>query len=174
MKYFIINGKPCSGKDTFVNFCLEELGTFGKLISTVDFVKKIAIKCGWDGTKDSKNRKFLSDLKDLLTNWGDIPYTKTLQEIKLFYYDLEYYDVEDSGVVFIMSREPEEISRFEKELGAKSILIRRNAVEFNEQSNHADSEVLNHKYHYIIDNNGTLEELKIKAKEFCNYIKNEL
>ena len=174
MKYFIINGRPRSGKDTFVNFCLEELGAFGKLISTVDFVKKIAIKCGWDGTKDSKNRKFLSDLKDLLTNWGDIPYTKTLQEIKLFYYDLEYYDVEDSGVVFIMSREPEEISRFEKELGAKSILIRRNAVEFNEQSNHADSEVLNHKYHYIIDNNDTLEELKIKAQEFCNYIKNEL
>ena len=174
MKYFIVNGKPCSGKDTFVNFCLEELGAFGKLISTVDFVKKIAIKCGWDGTKDSKNRKFLSDLKDLLTNWGDVPYTKTLQEIKLFYYDLEYYDIEDSGVVFIMSREPEEISRFEKELGAKSILIRRNAVEFNEQSNHADSEVLNHKYHYIIDNNGTLEELKIKAQEFCNYIKNEL
>ena len=174
MKYFIVNGKPCSGKDTFVNFCLEELGAFGKLISTVDFVKKIATKCGWDGTKDSKNRKFLSDLKDLLTNWGDVPYTKTLQEIKLFYYDLEYYDVENSGVVFIMSREPEEISRFEKELGAKSILIRRNAVEFNEQSNHADSEVLNHKYHYIIDNNDTLEELKIKAKEFCNYIKNEL
>ena len=174
MKYFIVNGKPCSGKDTFVNFCLEELGAFGKLISTVDFVKKIAIKCGWDGTKDSKNRKFLSDLKDLLTNWGDVPYTKTLQEIKFFYYDLEYYDIEDSGVVFIMSREPEEISRFEKELGAKSILIRRNAVEFNEQSNHADSEVLNHKYHYIIDNNDTLEELKIKAREFCNYIKNEL
>ena len=174
MKYFIINGRPRSGKDSFVNFCLEELGAFGKLISTVDFVKKIAIKCGWDGTKDSKNRKFLSDLKDLLTNWGDIPYTKTLQEIKLFYYDLEYYDIEDSGVVFIMSREPEEISRFEKELGAKSILIRRNAVEFNEQSNHADSEVLNHKYHYIIDNNDTLEELKIKAQEFCNYIKKEL
>ena len=174
MKYFIINGRPRSGKDTFVNFCLEELGAFGKLISTVDFVKKIATECGWDGTKDLKNRKFLSDLKDLLTNWGDVPYTKTLQEIKLFYYDLEYYDVENSGVVFIMSREPEEISRFEKELGAKSILIRRNAVEFNEQSNHADSEVLNHKYHYIIDNNDTLEELKIKAKEFCNYIKKEL
>ena len=174
MKIAVVNGFPQVGKDEFVQCCLSELGAVGKLISTVDFVKEIAVRCGWDGTKTPQNRKFLSDLKDLLTNWGDIPYTKTLQEIKLFYYDLEYYDVEDSGVVFIMSREPEEISRFEKELGAKSILIRRNAVEFNEQSNHADSEVLNHKYHYIIDNNGTLEELKIKAKEFCNYIKNEL
>ena len=166
MKYFIVNGRPCSGKDTFVNFCLKELGPYGKRISTVDFVREIAVRCGWDGTKTPQNRKFLSDLKDLLTNWGDVPYKKTLQEVKLFYYDLECYDVENNGVVFIMSREPEEISRFEKELGAKSVLIRRNAVEFNEQSNHADSEVLNHKYDYIIENNGTIDELKEKAKEF--------
>ena len=174
MKYFIVNGKPRSGKDTFVNFCLEELGAFGKLISTVDFVKKIATECGWDGIKDLKNREFLSNLKDLLTEWGDVPYKRTLQEIDMFKFDLDYWDVSDKGVVFIMCREPKEIERFERELNAKSILIRRASVEFEQQSNHADSEVLNHKYHYIIDNNGTLEGLKIKAQEFCNYIKNEL
>ena len=166
MKYFIINGKPRSGKDTFVNFCLEELGAFGKLISTVDFVKKIATECGWDGTKDLKNRKFLSDLKDLLTNWGDVPYKKTLQEIDMFKFDLDYWDVSDKGVVFIMCRESKEIERFEQELNAKSVLIRRASVEFEQQSNHADSEVLNHKYDYIIENNGTIDELKEKAKEF--------
>lgn len=166
MKYFIINGRPRSGKDTFVNFCLEELGAFGKLISTVDFVKKIATECGWDGTKDLKNRKFLSDLKDLLTNWGDVPYKKTLQEIDMFKFDLDYWDVSDKGVVFIMCREPKEIERFERELNAKSVLIRRASVEFEQQSNHADSEVLNHKYDYIIENNGTIDELKEKAKEF--------
>lgn len=166
MKYFIINGRPRSGKDTFVNFCLEELGAFGKLISTVDFVKEIATECGWDGTKDLKNRKFLSDLKDLLTNWGDVPYKKTLQEIDMFKFDLDYWDVSDKGVVFIMCREPKEIERFERELNAKSVLIRRASVEFEQQSNHADSEVLNHKYDYIIENNGTIDELKDKAKEF--------
>ena len=166
MKYFIINGRPRSGKDTFVNFCLEELGAFGKLISTVDFVKKIATECGWDGTKDLKNRKFLSDLKDLLTNWGDVPYKKTLQEIDMFKFDLDYWDVSDKGVVFIMCREPKEIERFERELNAKSLLIRRASVEFEQQSNHADSEVLNHKYDYIIENNGTVDELKEKAKGF--------
>lgn len=166
MKYFIINGRPRSGKDTFVNFCLEELGAFGKLISTVDFVKKIATECGWDGIKDSKNRKFLSDLKDLLTNWGDVPYKKTLQEIDMFKFDLDYWDVSDKGVVFIMCREPKEIERFERELNAKSVLIRRASVEFEQQSNHADSEVLNHKYDYIIENNGTVDELKEKAKGF--------
>ena len=166
MKYFIINGRPRSGKDTFVNFCLEELGAFGKLISTVDFVKKIATECGWDGTKDLKNRKFLSDLKDLLTNWGDVPYKKTLQEIDMFKFDLDYWDVSDKGVVFIMCREPKEIERFERELNAKSVLILRASVEFEQQSNHADSEVLNHKYDYIIENNGTVDELKEKAKDF--------
>lgn len=166
MKYFIINGRPRSGKDTFVNFCLEELGAFGKLISTVDFVKKIATKCGWDGTKDSKNRKFLSDLKDLLTNWGDVPYKKTLQEIDMFKFDLDYWDVSDKGVVFIMCREPKEIERFERELNAKSVLIWCASVEFEQQSNHADSEVLNHRYNYIIENDGTVDELKEKAKEF--------
>ena len=166
MKYFIINGRPRSGKDTFVNFCLEELGAFGKLISTVDFVKKIATECGWDGTKDLKNRKFLSDLKDLLTNWGDVPYKKTLQEIDMFKFDLDCWNVSDKGVVFIMCREPKEIERFERELNAKSLLIRRASVEFEQQSNHADSEVLNHKYDYIIENNGTIDELKEKAKGF--------
>ena len=166
MKYFIINGRPRSGKDSFVNFCLEELGAFGKLISTVDFVKKIATECGWDGTKDLKNRKFLSDLKDLLTNWGDVPYKKTLQEIDTFKFDLNCWNVSDKGVVFIMCREPKEIERFERELNAKSVLIRRASVEFEQQSNHADSEVLNHKYDYIIENNGTIDELKEKAKDF--------
>ena len=166
MKYFIINGRPRSGKDTFVNFCLEELGALGKLISTVDFVKEIATRCGWDKTKTPKNRKFLSDLKDLLTNWGDVPYKKTLQEIDMFKFDLDYWDVSDKGVVFIMCREPKEIERFERELNAKSVLIRRASVEFEQQSNHADSEVLNHKYDYIIENNGTVDELKEKAKEF--------
>lgn len=166
MKYFIINGRPRSGKDTFVNFCLEELGAFGKLISTVDFVKEIAVRCGWDKTKTLKNRKFLSDLKDLLTNWGDVPYKKTLQEIDMFKFDLDYWDVSDKGVVFIMCREPKEIERFERELKAKSVLIRRASVEFEQQSNHADSEVLNHKYDYIIENNGTIDELKEKVKDF--------
>lgn len=174
MKYFIVNGYPRSGKDTFVNFCLEELGAFGKLISTVDFVKKIAYKCGWNGEKTPENRKFLSDLKDLLTQWADVPYRKTLQEIEFSRFDLNYYDVENYGVVFIMSREPDEISRFEKEIGAKSVLVKRNSVESNNQSNHADLNVLNHEYNYIIDNSGTLDELKTKAKEFCNKIKNEV
>ena len=46
MKIVVVNGFPQVGKDEFVLCCLSELGAFGKLISTVDFVKEIAAKCG--------------------------------------------------------------------------------------------------------------------------------
>lgn len=175
MKVFVINGFPRSGKSQFVEYCNNELAPWCCEISTVDFVKNIAEKCGWTGEKTPKNRKFLSDLKDLLTDWEDVPYQKVLNKINDFKYLLNQFDLSDNkAVIFIMSREPEEITRFEKELNAESILIRRKSVEFNQQSNHADSEVLNHKYHYIIENNSTLEELKNKAKNFCNYLKNNI
>ena len=42
----------------------------------------------------------------------------------------------------------------------------RPSVENNEQSNHADQEVMNFNYDYIIDNDGTIEDLKKKANSF--------
>lgn len=170
MKIIIVNGFPQSGKDTFVNFCLKELRNFGKSISTVDFVKEIALKCGWNGEKTPKDRKFLSDLKMLLTEWNDVPYKKVVKEIDMFKYDLEYYDVEENGVVFIMCREPREINKLRVALDAKTLIIRRLEVEKREQSNVADSDILNYIYDYQINNDGTLEELQTKAIEFLKNI----
>ena len=66
MEIIVINGYPESGKDTFVNLCKNIVGeSFVKNISTVDFVKEVAMLCGWDGTKTPKNRKFLSDLNHI-------------------------------------------------------------------------------------------------------------
>ena len=73
-----------------------------------------------------------------------------------------------------MCREPQEIKKFVDRLGAKTVCVRRKEAENAAVSNHADANVLDYEYDYYIDNNDTLEELKIKAKEFCNYIKNEL
>ena len=74
MRVVIINGKSSVGKDCFVTMCKEILGAeYVCNVSTVDFVKEVAEFCGWDGTKTPENRKFLSDLKDLLTDWNDIP-----------------------------------------------------------------------------------------------------
>ena len=159
----VVNGYPRSGKDTFVNFCKEKLGAFGVSVSTVDFVKYLAAQSGWDGTKTPKNRKFLSDLKDLLTEWNDVPWKKVEEVFESIKVECFQYGLRDSDFfLFIHSREPKEIERFQKEYGALTILIDREEVE-GKQSNHSDAEVMNFNYDYIINNDGTLEELKMKA-----------
>ena len=77
VKVVVINGRPGCGKTTFEQICQDmckpNLSNFQEerivqvaITSTVDFVKEIALNCGWDGSKTLENRRFLSDLKDLL------------------------------------------------------------------------------------------------------------
>lgn len=166
MKIVVINGMPQAGKDQFVQFCQEH--TFWcQNLSTVDFVKQVAKYCGWDGEKTPKNRAFLSDLKDLLTQWNDVPFKDIQRRLSLFEAEARSYDFStDDVVAFIHCREPKEIDKFVTEMGAMTLLIRREAVESRNQSNHADAEVFNYAYDYTIDNNGTLAELDKKAVEF--------
>ena len=169
MKVFVINGMPRAGKDTFVEMCqIEALWCLN--VSTVDFVKKLAGQCGWDGTKTPENRAFLSDLKDLLTRWGDVPFKEVCRAINLFKLEMELYDFNpDEGVVFIHCREPEEIQKFVEYYNAQTLLMRREAIETKEQSNHADAEVFNCNYDFVVENNGTLDELKQKAIWFLEH-----
>lgn len=169
MKIVVVNGFPRSGKDTFVNCCSRYLDNKCLNISTVDFVKELAAECGWDGTKTLKNRKFLSDLKDLLTEWDDIPYKKVEQSINVFCKANEIFN-NTKIVAFIHCREPQEIQKFKDRMGAVTLLIRRAAVENDEHSNSADSNVLDYKYDYEIDNDGTLGELAIKARDFIDQL----
>lgn len=164
----VINGFPRSGKDEFVNQCKKFLGDRCTLYSSVDFVKELAKIAGWNGEKTPENRKFLSDLKDLLTKWADVPVRKMKQAVKVFSDDMDYYNV--NGIIFLMVREPEEIERLRNEIGAKSLLIRRTEVEEVEQSNHADSQVLKHNYDYVVYNNGTIDDLKKNAEIFIKQI----
>ena len=176
MKIICINGVPRSGKSTFVSFCLGSLGIWGYEISTVDFVKEVAKYCGWNGKKTLKDRKFLSDLKDLLGEWNDVPFQKIKHRISHeFLGPFKQFDIDtDKCVAFVHSREPEELQRFKDELGARTLLIRRPEVEEEEQSNHADKEVFNFKYDYIIENTGDIEELDLKANELICQLLNEL
>ena len=169
MKYFVVNGVPQSGKDTFVDMCINKIGPYAMKISTVDFIKEIAAQCGWNGVKNAKNRKFLSDLKDLLTEWDNIPFKKTYEEIRRHEFFLSQYDLEEKGVVFIFSREPEDIKKYKETLNAEVIIVRRDCVENQKQSNHADSEVFNFKYDNTIWNNGTLDDLREQVKRFLDF-----
>ena len=167
MKIIVINGRPRAGKDTFVEFCKSHC-SWCLNVSTVDFVKEVAKFCGWNGEKTAENRKFLSDLKDLLTQWNDVPFKKVSKEISAFVGEMTMYDFdpEIEGIIFIHCREPKEIARFHKELGAQTLLITRDEVEEEVQSNHADEEVDKYKYDYMIANDGTLQDLEEAAMHF--------
>lgn len=170
MRIFIVNGAPGCGKTSFEVFCKQAALKRGRLVemySTIDFVKDIAHKCGWDGKKTLENRKFLSDLKDLLTEWNDVPFKKTIEAVQSIESHWEIYEVwHEENMIFIDCREPREIRRLCEQLNAKSILIRRETNENAEASNHADRDILNYNYDIIIDNNGTLAELEQKAEKF--------
>lgn len=153
----IINGTGGSGKDTFVNFCTE----FTKVtnISSVDKVKEAAkILVGWNGEKDEKSRKLLVDLKQLSIKYNDFP----MQYIKSEY---ENFIQNDSEYLFIHIREISEINKIKKMLNAKTLLIRNPNVNLI-TSNDSDGNVYKYNYDYIIENDGTLEDLKVKAEKF--------
>lgn len=174
VKVVTVNGKPGVGKSTFEQLCNEivqkvrfcpDKNTYIEIISTVDFVKEVATFCGWDGIKNLTSRKFLSDLKDLLAEWNDVPFKKIEEKI----YELK--NKEGNYILFVDSREPQEIQRFKETFNAITLLIRRPGDENIETSNHADAEVFNYEYDYIVQNNGNIQRLRYEAGVFLNYMK---
>ena len=162
---FITNGTGGCGKDTFASMVGEIVPTLK--FSSIDAVKNIAKSCGWYGGKTEKDRKFLSDLKLLTTAYSDMPFNSIKNAVEGF---IEY---DGFQVMFIDIREPEEIERAKKEFGAKTILIKNDRVA-PITSNMADANVNNYEYDIVIENNGTLDDLRETAQNFVNnYIKGE-
>ena len=153
----VINGSGGVGKDTFVQFCGEYVPIMN--ISSVDKVKEAAkVLAGWNGEKDEKSRKFLSDLKELGIEYNDAPF-KYISNMA------EEFKKSDKQIMFVHVRESEEIEKCKKCLNAKTLLItNKNVAAIN--TNIADRDVDKYEYDYHISNDGTLEELKQKAKEF--------
>ena len=153
----IINGTGGSGKDTFVEFCSKYANVMN--ISSVDKVKEAAkILVGWNGEKDEKSRKLLVDLKQLSINYNDSP-TKYIEQ------KFEEFKSCDAIFLFIHIREIDEIEKIKKLLDAKTLLIRNPRVALI-TSNNSDRNVYNYNYDYIVENEGTLEDLEHKAEEF--------
>lgn len=169
---FIINGSGGVGKDSFVEEVRNQADISTKVdnYSSVSKVKEVAKIIGWNGAKTEKDRKFLSDLKLLTTEYNDMP----LNDMKRFANSVMNDDVDISKILFLHIREPEEIAKAVnefKEYNAKTILVKRDSVK-HITSNMADENVYNYNYNIVINNNGTIEDLKEKAKCFLDYFLN--
>ena len=156
---FIINGSGGCGKDTFVSYVFSALNMKPNNISYVDRVKELAEIMGWNGGKTERDRKFLSDLECLTTEYSDLPYLDIQEKIEIF-------KTSFASLMFVHIRRPDQIERVKNEFGAKTILVKNSNVA-NIKSNISDATVDNYVYDIFVDNSGTEEELRQKAKQFA-------
>ena len=167
-RIFIINGSGGVGKDTFVELFAKYYGP-DKVwnYSSVTKVKKIAKEIGWTGQKTEKDRKFLSDLKLLTTEYNDMPMQDLRKKVKEFNRSLK------TRILFLHIREPEEIEKAVKEFNVETILIRRDWIP-QITSNMADANVHNYNYDVTIYNNGSFEDYENIAKKFVKDVKKNI
>lgn len=156
---FITNGMARVGKDTFAALMGEFVSVLK--ISSIDIVKDIAKDCGWDGGKTEKDRKFLSDMKCLLTEYNDFPFETLRKQVQHFLNN----DHPEPEILIIDIREPAEIERAKQEFGAKTILITNDHIA-PITSNMADAGVFNYSYDYVLDNSGTIEQFREIVRYF--------
>ena len=155
----IINGSGRTGKDTFCGLCGKYANV--SICSAVSCVKQAAAILGWNGEKDERSRKFLSDLKDLATEFSDAPMDSLRRFVRMHQNSDE--------MIFLMVREPPEIARAQKEFDAITLLLKRPQAE-QITTNHADRDVDLYDYDYIIHNNGTLADLDEMARSFVEKV----
>lgn len=161
-KIFVINGVARSGKDTFVDIVSNRVYSV-KNISTVTDIKEIATKhFGYcESRKNDRDRKFLSDLKELTSWYCDFSFAKTVDSI----------EKSCNKIFFIHCREPRNIDRFKnyftdkEKYSFKTIMITRNTV--NTPNNMSDNGVNDYVYDYYIENNGSLDEYEEKVAKFA-------
>lgn len=162
----IINGAGGVGKDTICSVLRDHFKTC--TYSAITPIKRIAREIGWEGKKTDRDRKMLSDLKDICTEYNNLPF-KYMSE------KLEETTVYKIDVVIFHIREPEEIDKFKQYVIAqghtcKTLLIRSERVQ-QSYGNHADDDVENYPYDMVYQNDGTLENLD---RDFMTFLEKEM
>lgn len=158
----IINGKGGVGKDTICDFISKYYST--RKVSSITPILTIAKTGGWDGKKDDKSRKLLSDLKILFTNYNDLSFNYLKSQIEEFL-------LTSDRILFIHMREPEEITKFVKYLDSlniknKTLLVKRKGFDEKIYNNESDDNVDNYDYDIIFHNDIDITENPNNLLEF--------
>lgn len=158
----VINGAGGVGKDTLCELAAKHFKV--KNISSITPIKEVAALCGWDGTKDNKARKFLSDLKNLCVEYNNYP---TLWAKGQY----EEFLTSDEEIMFVHIREAEEIKKFVDATDgkAKTLLVRGGKrMPKGEYGNVSDDGVENYSYDYYFLNESSLDEAE---RDFVELLK---
>ena len=161
---FILNGVHSTGKDTFVKY-INSFGIDAVHYSYVDFTRNMLDSVGIDiNNKTNKMRKLLCDINNALEEYNDIPFKDCCNVADDFKNDW----LEGKWLI-IDCREPKKIERLKQKLNAKTIFIKSNKK--ITADNVADKAVAeDYQYDYIIDNTGTIDDLKATTLNFVKSI----
>lgn len=166
----IVNGPATAGKDTFCDFYAMHAKRHDidvVTVSSVGAVKKASLLLGWDGQKNEKDRNALSDIKDISEAAWDGPNRYMLKQI----------EATNATVFFLHIRELSNINRMIELCNEKNITVRTLYIDravTQQASNHADAQAMNknaYPYQNIVENNGSLSELKLKVAEYFQVLK---
>jgi hypothetical protein len=169
-KLYFISGKARSGKDVIATFLKEEYEQTGKKVAIMAYAKQLRFYCreyfGWDGNEDHKPRELFNELGYLIRdklNKKHLIANRLMEDIEILSYYFDVIITDDARLPFELdipkSKFPEMVS----------IRINRtvNINNLTEEYKHSIMETSLDNYEnfkYIIDNDGTLEDLREKVK----------
>lgn len=173
MLIYLISGKARTGKDTVASIikknCVEKNLRHINLQFSF-YIKQYAMKItDWDGTEETKPREFLQMLgTEIIRNQidSDLFIRRVDEDVKVY---SKFFDIITISDVRLIN----EIEYFRKNYDSMiSIHMIRDEEKTNEHSNHQTEEELNsyNKFDYVIDNNGSLEELENKVDDILKRI----
>lgn len=163
IKIYILTGKARSGKDTFANKMIDALNNKGLKaikIAYASYLKEYAKNIlGWDGSDDTKPRKFLQEIgvqliKDKIDDKMLI--NRILEDILVYSY---FYDV----IIISDARFESEINSIKDRYDNVKVIHLKEKVNdlTEEEKNHITETSLDeyHDYDYEVDQNTNVESV---------------
>jgi hypothetical protein len=169
----IINGSGLVGKDEVIRITNQLLGPARSVysFSTIDTVKEACrrfFKVDPERDKNDAKRRFWSDVKDAWTRYNDGPFHEVLALVGT----LDNLDgpAAPSPLVFLHVREPAEIAKLKTHFGARChrLLVRNPRPPV--PATHADQNVEQAEYDFLIENDGNLDDLRARVQAFLREV----
>lgn len=157
----IINGRGGVGKDTLCELAARRYPV--TVVSSITPIKEIAARCGWNGEKDDRSRRFLYELKRLLVEFNDYPCQYLMEQYRKFLSGEEQ-------ILFVHIREREEIDKFRvliKDTPCVTLLVKRSYEDGVRWGNAADDEAEDYEYDYSYDN---VKGIELTEKNFLAFL----
>lgn len=167
----VVNGPARSGKDSFVNF-VTKYYSGGPCIrhSTIDSSKQAAKVFGADEKikKTDKERRLWSDLKKAYIRYNDGP----LVEVIKLANEMESTFVKKNPLVFVIVREPEEITKIKSFFRGKciTVLVEAPTRVPHMPDNKSDQSVYDFRYDYSFKNDKDIHYLEDEARWFAKHL----